>query len=766
MKKRILTLVIAILTLSLLVCASVVAASASEETPTVSIDRFNLTFESDTYIKYAVKFSGVDDESITRGNTGMLYWTEPQTTYTIGSESSSSEIIGYTTIEGEKYYTFSYDKFAAKEMTDYIYSVAYVIADGEYYYSAPVKYSILTYAYDKLGYIGTATESEALKDMLVNLLEYGAAAQKHFGYRTDHLADEQYYQVTVEGGTLEDGFTTGLYLEGESVTVTAPELSKNSVPFVAWVDAHGTEISTKYESDITAVAENSTYTATYADDGVVYTRQFDNTYAVTDYIGTAANVVIASTYDGKPVTKISDRAFYGCSSLIGIDIPDSITKIGRYSFCDCSNITSIVISDGLTSIDYGTFDGCSNLKDVYYNGTVEDWCNISFNHADSNPMYNGAKLYFEGELVTELVIPDSVTKIKEYAFYNCTSLVSIEIPGSVTSIGSSAFCNYDSLKDVYYTGSARDWCNISFENMFSNPMYYCDNLYFGGELVTEIVIPDTITEIKDYAFYDCDSLVSIELPDSVTSIGWHAFYDCESLVSVNIPDSVTSIYGSAFYNCDSLTSIAIPDGVTSIGSSAFQYCTSLTSIEIPDSVTSIGSYAFYACTKLGSIELPNSVTSIGICAFSACDSITSVVIPDSVTSMGDSAFSDCDSLTSVVVGDGVTSIGDYAFFACDNLTSVVISNSVTSIGSDAFRWCHKLTSIEIPDSVTSIGYQAFCGCNNLTSIVIPDSVTSIGDQAFRDCDGLTIYCEAESQPDNWASDWNYSNRPVVWGYKG
>ena len=310
MKNKILSLAIAILALSLLICASAFVVSASEETPTVSIDRFNLTFESDTYIKYAVKFSDVDESQITRANTGMLYWTSPQDSYEIGSESSSSEIIGYTTIEDEKYYTFSYDKFSAKQMTDYIYSVAYIIIDGEYYYSAPVKYSILTYAYDKLGYTGEASESETLRDMLNSLITYGALAQKYFNYKTDRLADDDFYQVSLEGGVLDDGFTKGLYLEGENVTITAPATDESGGEFAAWVNLDGEELSTEATATITVIATNDTYTATYNEselgtEGLVYTLQDDDTYSVTGYTGTATEVVIPSTYEGKPVMSMN-----------------------------------------------------------------------------------------------------------------------------------------------------------------------------------------------------------------------------------------------------------------------------------------------------------------------------------------------------------------------------------------------------------------------------------------------------------------------------
>ena len=187
-----------------------------------------------------------------------------------------------------------------------------------------------------------------------------------------------------------------------------------------------------------------------------------------------------------------------------------------------------------------------------------------------------------------------------------------------------------------------------------------------------------------------------------------------------------------------------------------------------------------ACTDT-KVIIPKSyngkrVTSIGSLAFYDCDSLTSVVIGNGVTSIGDFAFDDCDSLTSVVIGDSVTSIGDRAFSNCERLMSITIPDSVTSIGSWAFNDCSSLTSVVIPDSVTSIGDFAFCCCSSLTQIVIPSSVTSIGYHAFSLCSHLTIYCEAESQPIGWSSDWKglyvderrvywYSEEPEVNGWR-
>ena len=183
------------------------------------------------------------------------------------------------------------------------------------------------------------------------------------------------------------------------------------------------------------------------------------------------------------------------------------------------------------------------------------------------------------------------------------------------------------------------------------------------------------------------SLTSLVIPDSVTNIGDYAFSGCSSLSSVVIPDRVTSIGDCAFENCSSLTDIVIPDGVTNIGKCAFEGCRSLTDIVIPDGVTSIGDCAFANCFSLTGIVIPDSVTGIGKFAFSGCSSLSSVVIPDSVSCIGSGAFKNCSSLSSLVIPDCVTSIGNYAFAYCKSLTDIVIPNSVTSIGDNAFRHC-------------------------------------------------------------------------------
>ncbi len=283
--------------------------------------------------------------------------------------------------------------------------------------------------------------------------------------------------------------------------------------------------------------------------------------------------------------------------------------------------------------------------------------------------------------------------------------------------------------------------------------------FFGCENLTSITIPDSVTSIGEYAFYNCSSLTSITIPDSVTSIGEYAFYNCSSLTSITIPNSVKKIEKNAFNNCRSLTTITIPNSVKSIEESVFEDCSNLTSITIPNNVISIGYGAFSNCKSLTSITIPDSVAIIWDWVFSNCKSLTSITIPDDVISIGYGAFSNCKSLTSITIPDSVKKIGKSAFYNCSSLTSITIPDSVVSIGIHAFKNCINLTSITIPDSITSIeeetffgcgltsitipdsvkkiGKSAFYDCSNLTSITIPDSVTSIGEYAFYDCSNLT-----------------------------
>ena len=518
----------------------------------------------------------------------------------------------------------------------------------------------------------------------------------------------------------------------------------------------GNEISTSQGLEIELIEETDTYEVT----GVG---------ACTD-----TDIIIPCTYNEKPVTSIKRSAFMDCTSLTSITIPDSVTSIGESAFYNCTGLTSITIPDSVTSIGSSAFEGCKSLTSITIPSSVTSIGYEAFRYCTG---------------LTSVTIPDGVTSIECSAFYGCTSLTSITIPSSVTYIGESAFSGCTSL--------------------------------------TSIIIPNSVTSIELFAFDGCTILTIYCEAESKPS-GWNSswngsgrpvVWDCNNNEIANDEKIYTVINGVRYYikrgfatvarQPSNIKEVVIPESITYngrsysvifIGDYAFKDCTSLTSVTITSSVISIGDYAFYNCKGLTSITvdennriyksidgnlyskdgkaliqyafgkkdtsfvIPSSVTSIGERAFDGCTGLTSVTIPDSVTSIGYYAFRDCTGLTSVTIGDSVTSIGESAFYNCTGLTSITILDGVTSIGEWAFSYCTSLTSITIPDSVTYIGEWAFKGCKSLTSVTIPDSVTSIGSSAFRYCSSLTIYCEAESKPSGWDSNWNSSGCPVVWGH--
>ena len=270
---------------------------------------------------------------------------------------------------------------------------------------------------------------------------------------------------------------------------------------------------------------------------------------------------------------------------------------------------------------------------------------------------------------TSIIVKEGTTEIKGSAFYGCSSLASIEIPNSVTSIGESAFEGCSGLKEVHISNISA-WCNIDFKYGNSNPLYYAKNLYLNKELLTNLVIPTDVTAIKDYAFYNCNSLASITIPNSVTSIG-----------------------NSVFYGCSSLTSIEIPNSVTTIGNSAFSGCSSLASIEIPNSVTTIGNYAFKGCSNLQDVYLSNLTA---WCKIDFCEAGTSY---NSSLFYNNNLYLNGEDITNLEIPEGVERVGAGSFYARKNIDRVYIPESVTTVGAVAFYTSENISAVYCESSV-------------------------------------------------------------------
>ena len=303
--------------------------------------------------------------------------------------------------------------------------------------------------------------------------------------------------------------------------------------------------------------------------GIYYV--FDNStqtaYVTSNPNKYSGSIIIPSTvtYNDKSysVTSIGDRAFYECSDLTSIDIPNSVTSIGSHAFFKCSKLTSIIIPTNVTSIGKWAFAYCSKLADITIPNSVTSIENNTFYQCTKlssiiipNSVTNiGYEAFYFCSNLTTVTFSNSVTSIGSYAFKDCKNLTSVTFSNSVTSIGSYAFENCSNLKKVNISDIAA-WCNITFSSSLSNPLLYAENLYIDDEQITDLTIPNSVTSIKDYAFEYCE-ITSVTIPNSVTSIGTEAFSNCLGLTSIDIPNSVTSIGNGAFQNCSNLISVSI-----------------------------------------------------------------------------------------------------------------------------------------------------------------------------------------------------------------
>ena len=571
------------------------------------------------------------------------------------------------------------------------------------------------------------------------------------------------------------------------------------------------------------------------------------------------------------VNYIGTTAFYNCSLLSEVDIPSSVEIINNNAFANCKNLSKVILNDGTETIGSGAFENCESLKELSVPDSVTEIGSGAFSNCislervdlSSEIICLNSYIFGNCEKLKAVAIPEKTEYIGSGAFYNCSSIESINVPSKVKTIDSGAFSGCLNLKKVE-TKNISSWCMIDFGDATSNPLYYAGELYQNGEKVTSLEIPDTISTVKPFAFYNCRSIESVSIPESVTSIGKHAFRGCTGITEVVIPESVTNINASAFRSCRGLSAVTIPDSVTLIGYAAFYNCKNLKRVTVPYSVTKIGEKAFYGksylticgyadsaaetfakengfkfelvckhdsafyktvaeisatCTEEGFTEgvfcekcndwvsgheiikahhiNENGDRICDVCGsdlairFGSCgenaeyrlysdgelviegsgalsncagefkkirNRVKKITVSDGVTTLGASSFANFKNLFEVVLPESVTDLGTWTFAYCKKLSSINIPNGVKSIGDSVFSNCKSLKSVKLPDGVIAIGecafaasgletidfgkslktisYSAFSGCKNLSEIMLPDTVTDIGSSAFNYCTGL------------------------------
>lgn len=485
--------------------------------------------------------------------------------------------------------------------------------------------------------------------------------------------------------------------------------------------------------------DTGTGALTVTGSGAMGTYKYTNgqsTSPIWNYRSYIKSVTIADT-----VTSVGSDAFYGCTNLTAVDLGSGVAKIGSGAFYECNALKEIVIPDSVTSIGSNAFYNCFRLSAVTMGSGVTSIGASAFKYCTS---------------LTEIVIPDSVTTIGEVAFSWCEKLTTVTMSSSVTKIGSSAFIYCSKLNKVIISDPDA-WLKISFGGSSANPLTYAHALYVGDELLTDLVIPGTVTNINQYAFYGCTSITSVYMPQSVTSIGQYAFNGMSSLKTVRYAGSqadwlkirigsynesltnLTPEYDQSLADYCRITTAATEHGTVAVDNVMAKVGDTVTITAIPAAGYAVESYL------LDGVAIPD-----GGNTFTATkDHLVSATFTK-VYDVADSgkAYGDCGAnIKWALDTEGVLHIYGTGPMNTNNgnpgnvpwanynydIKSVLLANGITSIESWSFYNCRNLTEIIIPDSITSIGAYAFEYCGDLMKIVIPASVASIGNDAFQSC---------------------------------
>ena len=486
----------------------------------------------------------------------------------------------------------------------------------------------------------------------------------------------------------------------------------------------------------------------FSDSGIIYTVNDDGTLKVTglDDGTTKVNILSAVTIDVNEyqVTSVESHAFEGRNNIEYLSIPVSISSIGENAFLDCDSITVVNISD------------------------LEAWCQIALGNEHANPLSIAGKVLVCDTVTEHIDIPETITSIENFAFYQCSSFTELFIPASVKSIASSAF------EDC--TGLTALSLNDGLESIGDSAFKGCTGL-------TILTIPATVNEIKQNAFKDCKGMTDVYCYSEDVPMTDENVFDGSpiEMSTLHVSASVVDKYrlalpwsnfkeivplGNTSFNANglifafkddgTLETTGLDDGITKVD---ILSAVTIDGIEYP--VTSIGSHAFEGRNDIEYLSIPESVTSIGENAFFGCGSHLTVNIADleawcqiELDNKYASPFSSAVKLLindvetdQIDIPEDIASIGNFTFYQCPCIKTLTIPAGVKYIGISAFEDCTGLTALSLNDGLESIGDYAFKGCTGLKTLTIPATVNEIKLKAFQNCQGIRdVYCYADTVP--------------------
>lgn len=488
---------------------------------------------------------------------------------------------------------------------------------------------------------------------------------------------------------------------------------------------------------------------------------------ITKYTGNDSIVIIPEEIDDYIIQVIGAEAFLGNSSMEYVIIPDTVTELGKQAFSRCSALKTVDMGNGVTTLGNWVFYASNSLRRIDFPESVTAMGRGVLQNCE-NLEYVGYPIHWEtansaGEVfagcpkLTEIMIPEGVTGIPNYAFANCPNLKRIVLPEGLEYVYHHAFSNCTGLTEMVYPSTIKtvggiDGCTSITSVAIPDGTETIGTNAFDSVPIRSIVIPNSVTQINNYAFQNCATLECVEFGAKLNTIGIYAFYKCSALSELMLPDSVTSIGAYAFANCTALEEFRYPANWTEVtreNSSSdyghnFDNCTKLRRIEIPEGATVIPRAAFAYATYLRSVAMPGTIKTVGEDAFRGCTAITSVQLPEGVKVIGASAFRDCIYLAEVEFPSTLLGIDHFAFMDCSSLKEARLPDGMTTIATRVFANCSSLESVNYPVSLnTTIRYPydyryeygcVFMGCKKLKEVIIPEGVTYIPNGVFNNAD--------------------------------